>query len=315
MDLEYSMNCFEWNNLLLISFVEPLASHQEAALIEHESQCTKCRRSKSNQKNIHEILKNQRRYLWKERNDPLFTTAEASNSKLRDPTSSTQNHPHSLTLKRSWDLIPWYFKILIESSTVILVSFSVVKSGQWLIGTRENEIDQQVSQIDFSPESKAIRDAPPGLKKYSQSNGSSSKETDSYPETIPQDEYLEDDEGAGEVTVEVGRSEVWRFYIKTDTPAELRTKVQDILKQLRVFDGTPGTTGIEAPGGVQFSFYLPSSQVNTIMNSLSEMAPKIDPSQIENDSPLSQLFTWYKKKSLQPIPAGQAKVIIWLSQM
>ena len=290
------MNCFEWGVHIVEDLDQSLEPAIEKDFRNHEKACFFCRERKSRQTKIYETLRKLPGSVW-----------QSAENFSENKTEFISHSSEALTLKRRWETIPWYFKILIESLGVITFSFLIVRSGQWVIRSRDNKIDHQIEQIDFSPEIKATQGQPPGL-------ATSAKLQTQDDSAVPQDDYAEDDEG--DTSVEVGRSEVWRFYIKTDTPSELRNQVIATLKEIRIFDGTPGTAGIEAPGGIQFSFNLKQTDVNSLKLSLEKLAPKpIQASQNQAESSLSQPFTWYKKKSREPVPAGQSHIIIWLSQL
>lgn len=120
----------------------------------------------------------------------------------------------------------------------------------------------------------------------------------------------------------VGSSEIWRFNLKTDSPREMRAKVVQILSELRLPADTPGLGGIEAPGGIQFDLYVPTYAVSNVKNQLqrlvapnqrSVLSHRPSHSAIDNTS-ISDLFTWYRNKSRRKVPAGKARVVIWLSQ-
>jgi hypothetical protein len=134
-------------------------------------------------------------------------------------------------------------------------------------------------------------------------------------ETDVEETDLEDStKGGGIKNLKVGRSEIWRFHLKTYSPRDFKSKVTLVLKK----NGLPFTAGkalriSDVPGGVQFDLLCSAQLVNTLYTEIKALAP--------NDPPLKSLgtpteaFTWYRSRSKQNIPVGSARVIIWLSQI
>ena len=113
-----------------------------------------------------------------------------------------------------------------------------------------------------------------------------------------------------ESNVQVGKSEIWRFNLKTDAPTIVRGQIMKALKETGVPVTTPGIGGVEAPGGIQFDLLVPVAVIAPLKGQLEHLAGT--PSE---NLPFSETFTWYKNRSKKPIPSGMSRVVIWLSQI
>jgi|GEM_PF-4304549 len=127
-------------------------------------------------------------------------------------------------------------------------------------------------------------------------------------------DFSEGDLTDGEIaTTSTGQSEVWRFHIKTDSPEEVRAEIMGIFKELNMKPTGPRAEGIEAPGGIQIDFLAAQSVVPDLKRKLEHLA--LTPGSGDIDLPFQEAFTWYKSRSKAVIPAGQIRVVIWLSQI
>jgi len=130
-----------------------------------------------------------------------------------------------------------------------------------------------------------------------------------------------DEEGdtADSSTVGSLRGGVWRFHIKTHSPKELRQQIVSYLKKAALAAPGPAASGIEAPGGIQFDFIIPKSALGPLRDYLRSIAEARIPPAPQKARPNASLesapFTWYRGRNATSLPAGQAKVIIWLSQI
>jgi hypothetical protein len=115
------------------------------------------------------------------------------------------------------------------------------------------------------------------------------------------------EEQAPEAGLKVGASEIWRFSLRGENLREVRSRVVRLLASK-----SPDAAGLEAPGGVQFNLLVPQDQVLTIMKGLRLLAEEsAASSQVSREN----AFTWFRNASKTPIPAGQTRVIIWISQL
>ena len=111
--------------------------------------------------------------------------------------------------------------------------------------------------------------------------------------------------------LKVGNSEIWRFYIKTDSLTELRPHITTTLSKLELETAQDLLTGKEAPGGIQYNLLVPKNAVLKIKSQIE----KASDYRSNDGSQLTHNFTWYKNKSRKTIPKGHSRVIIWLSQI
>jgi hypothetical protein len=113
----------------------------------------------------------------------------------------------------------------------------------------------------------------------------------------------------------VQEGEIWRFYIRTESPRDVRPKIQQLLKSLDLGEYSTNANGLEAPGGIQFDLLVPKANVTPIKQEVDKLAQAILQETGNLNLNLSQVFTWYRSKSKKPIPAGKTRIIIWLSQI
>lgn len=307
------MNCFHWQSNLSDYLDGLMIGAQKSEIDDHVEGCKDCAEHYQHYRTLQTLIGGLERY---------HMPVTLQKSPLERPLAKGNEKPSS-SLQEWWIRRPWYVKFLLEGVAVVLVAFVVVKSAQKIIAWQEKTIDDQFEKIDSQPQEASQVNLPPGFAKNapnaaksgSPSESASSESGDSDDDSVaPLDDYAEDDEGAGD-NVEVGKSEVWRFYLKTDSPPDVRNQVVAILKQLNLFDQTPNTLGMEAPGGIQFDVLAGSTDVATLKHAIEKLNPRQNDVDAVGSSPLSQPFTWYKKKSREPLPTGKARVIIWLSQL
>lgn len=305
------MNCFHWQSNLSDYLDGFLIGAQKAEIDDHLESCKACAERYGHYRTLQQLIGQLERH-------PMPVTLQKS--PLERPISKGSSAQTS-SLHEWWIRRPWYVKFLFEGVAVVLVAFVIVKSAQQLIVWQEKSIDDQLEKIESQPQGKGLVNLPPGFSRNSivsenSSDAESISDSDSGDSDLvaPLDDYAEDDEDAGD-NVEVGRSEVWRFYLKTDSPSDVRNQVVAVLKQLNLFDQTPNTLGMEAPGGIQFDVIADANDVATLKHAIEKLNPKKSEAETLVSSPLSQPFTWYKKKSREPLPTGKARVIIWLSQL
>ncbi|NDD91058.1 hypothetical protein EBZ37_03110, partial [bacterium] len=114
-------------------------------------------------------------------------------------------------------------------------------------------------------------------------------------------------------------SQLWRFNIRTDSPQELRSKIHHTLQKAGALPSSRFIHGIAVPGGIQFDALVPLEKIENLKEELATFANKKITSgnqqaEPEVERPLpSSPFTWFRNRSKRPLPAGSARVIIWLS--
>jgi hypothetical protein len=127
----------------------------------------------------------------------------------------------------------------------------------------------------------------------------------------PADDLSGEDEDEPE-HIRVGRSQLWRFTLKTVSPDEIRPQVVKVLQELKVPSDTPGLGGTQVPGGIEFDLVLPQEFVPNVMRALQKLAPRSPNGSDETENP--DTFSWYKVKSKRKLPDGKSQVVIWLAQ-
>jgi DNA-directed RNA polymerase specialized sigma24 family protein len=231
-----------------------------------------------------------------------------------------------------WTHVPWYIRVPAEGLAIVFVVSMAISSGPRLRYLYERKMESSLTEYNEgfdNSDGDAI--APPGTTQDLTQNGTvrvagapptptaSGKATAEAfaPTDVSEDADSEDDEGesddADTPEIHVGKAEVWRFNMKTDSPRDIRPKITQLLTDLKVPAGTAGIGGIEAPGGIQFDILVSPDVVPQVKQALEKMAP-VAPKDAGN-SPLSETFTWYKNKSKTPIPPGKTRLVIWLSQI
>ncbi len=210
-----------------------------------------------------------------------------------------------------WRRLPWYLRTSIEGSAIVALILLGVSSGPRIRALYERSIERSLGDFaeSLTTEPEHAPAAGPALARGNVQAQTEPAEGDEY-----NSEGESDDSGEDEGTAAVaGKGEIWRLNVKTDSPHEIRTKIIELLTELKIASTTPGFGGIEAPGGIQFDLLLPQAVVAKLKSSVEKLAPPAPPALA--DSPAGETFTWYKNRSKKPIPDGKTRVVIWLSQM
>jgi hypothetical protein len=224
-----------------------------------------------------------------------------------------------------WEHIPWYIRTTLESTGIIAIILIAVSAGPRLRALYERSIERSLNDFSDSMNSSDAPDAAPLTRGTSAQTTSAETMADTYAAGEgggeAGDEAGDASDSEEEVPVDVadtsdikvGNSEIWRFNLKSDSPREIRPQIAKILADSGLGVSAPGVGGTEAPGGIQFDLLVPKSAVSGLKKQIQQLAPPA-PADAGNNS-MSQTFTWYKNKSKQPIPAGKARIVIWLSQV
>jgi hypothetical protein len=221
--------------------------------------------------------------------------------------------------------MPWYLRTSVEGLGIAFTVLFVVAMVPRLRTLYERSVERRLEGFDgainlseLSAEERAAKEATQSLPLNRGVTSTERAETEDDFSGSESGDNGDDEESVDVDTAgtHVGNSEIWRFILKTDSPPELRAKVVQALTELNVSPQTPGFAGIEAPGGIQFDLLLPQSVVLSLKQRLQRIAPPTAP-RLANATTVGDSFTWYKNKnkSRTKIPAGKARVVIWLSQM
>jgi hypothetical protein len=222
------------------------------------------------------------------------------------------------THRSRWERTPWYIRTTIEAIGVAALILFVVTLVPKMRSMYEKSVEKRLEVFNAE---ELMTEMDLGTKKGEVPLARG--KTDTTTTEHEGDDYSGDEEGdedtiqSAETTeegdVKVGNSEIWRFVLKTDSPHELRSKIVDLLLSSGLQKSTDGIGGIEAPGGIQFDLLVPKSVVGHVKHGLQKLSSTINKQQA-GASPLGDSFTWYKNKSKKFIPAGKARIVIWLSQ-
>jgi hypothetical protein len=296
MALEFQMNCFEWQNHTSDYLDGTLSEAAKRDSDEHIETCKDCNEKYKHYRVILSSIANQPR-----------TTLPPQIRKAPLSAALPRIEPSKFSFS-NWELIPWYFRTLLEATGIILGVLLLVSSAPRIRTLYETSFEKTLS--DFR-ESLNVSEA--NLDKENQQLPplQSAGAKPAMDKATSMDELSGEDDSDAEESIHVGRSELWRFTIKTVSPDEFRPQVVKVLTGLGVSDKTPGLGGTQVPGGIEFDFVLPESMVAHIKHSLQALAPA-SPEQQEH--PGSENFTWYRVKSKRKIPEGKSQVVIWLSQ-
>jgi hypothetical protein len=150
---------------------------------------------------------------------------------------------------------------------------------------------------------------------------------DSIDEFISEDVDEEEDSGGDlvEASLQDGSikkasaPQVWRFILRSDSPQEMRAKIHRSLLDARALPTSRFLNGFAAPGGIQFDAFVPTENIERLRDQLASIVDQkgtaVTPAgEAESQGPYpTSPFNWYKNKSKRPLPAGAARVIVWIS--
>lgn len=318
------MNCFQWQNQMsdyLDGNLMPLVKEQADR---HLDACEECS----------ERYKRLRIILTSIAGRPRSVLPAA----LRDsPVSHAASLLDRLPNTRSkWMRVAWFIRIPLEAAIVVLLVTGAVSLAPQVRGYFERTLERRASQLsepgELSPEELAVTegsgepvDSIPRATRGRLGAGQNASLAQSGANPgAAHDEFVNEGDAeaaegpeGSEGDLPVGAAEIWRFNLKTDSPHDLRPKVVQILTASHELKPeTSGIGGVEAPGGIQFDLLVPASAVNPLKSALEKIAPPAPEGLAK--SPAGETFTWYKSKSKavqKPIPAGYARVVIWISQI
>ena len=238
MDLGARMNCFEWSSQLSDSLDGVLSLQDQQDADAHLRSCLECAERNRHYHVLIETLAAQPRSALP---IPIRKSGFRAARRGLDFTPSG---------KTRWQAIPWYLRTPLEGTGIVLAILLAVSAGPRLRSLYERNLERSLS--DFAD----LRDLLPGTQpsqvaplERAKSDPSNSKEYlaggDDFEDLdVPDDsEDFDDSATAPDTTsakISVGKSEVWRFNIKSDSPKELRGSIIKILTGLSVSQATPG---------------------------------------------------------------------------
>lgn len=307
------MNCFDWQNRASDYLDGSLAANFKREADEHLEKCDDCGEKYKHYRLLLSSISSQPR-------NPLPATVRKAPLAVVPPLRKMGFRDRL----RKWSEAPWYIRVPVEGGGIVLIVSLAVSAGPRFRSFYERKVERSLTEYnegfgnDEADDSgsahlgrgKQAETAAAGAPPAAQTDDFSSSEGDSSDDSADAGDDGNDDEPA---VVKATSSDTWRFNLKTDSPHEVRTKIVEILQGLNVPPNTAGIGGIEAPGGIQFDLIVPQVIIPDLKAALEKIAPAA-PKELE-DSPFGETFTWYKKKSRSPVPAGQTHVVIWLAQI
>lgn len=321
--MEHQISCFEWQNRSSDYLDGTLPHHLKEEANDHLKSCHACA----------ERNKHIRIVLSAIAGLPKATLpAPLKRAPLSAALPRVENVSFRLT---RWQRLPWYLRTTLEGLGIVVVVLMGISSAPKIREVYEKSIERRLSDFKESLNSPAgsLEDEvdtniPPLQASNSlQANSTASREDlgegDDGDESgsagkagRAENSGDQDDSNGGENTddpVRVGKSQLWRFTLKTVSPDEMRKQVIKALTvDLHIPMNTPGIGGVQVPGGIEFDLLLPKENVPGIKQTLEKLAPHL-PENV-NPMPGTETFSWYMVKSKQEIPEGKSQVVIWLTQ-
>lgn len=305
------MNCFEWQNRASDYLDGILIGSKKQEADEHLDSCSECSERYKHFRLLLSSLSSQPRVSL-----PI--------SIRKSPFAAILPRLDQNPLNRTrWERLPWWVRTLTEATGIVLIILLTISVGPRLRALYERRMEgnlNELSQSFATHEADHETDSTIPLSRGKTAEGEQAADEFGSEGDGGETEAVEDTDSAangalseGDPDIQVGKSEVWRFIVKTDSPRDFRKKVVGILTGLKLDPQTPGLGGIEAPGGIQFDLLIPRNAVPGLMKQLKAAAPPT-PAELAN-SPSGEIFTWYKNKSKRQIPENRTRVVIWLSQM
>ncbi len=287
------LDCFGSQNHMTDAIDGILSPKTQLAFDSHVTSCESCRTQSERLRNLLRLLHNQPRAQMPLdlREDPLSFPIRRLKRLIADP-------------KTFWKNLPAGVRLLIEGVSIAGVVVLGIRLGPVVREMYEARMEKRL-QTMIAAEDQSLQNIPLLRGK---AEGDDAELSD---EVANGESESENSAGVNvDTDVQVGKSEIWRFNLKTDAPALVRNQILKAFTEAGIPSTTPGINGVEAPGGIQFDFFVAQSVIPTLKTHLEKLAGK--PSE---NLPFSETFTWYKNRSKKPIPAGTSRVVIWLSQI
>jgi len=310
------MNCFEWQSHSSDYLDGTLIASAKKEAEAHLDSCKECT----------ERSKHYRVLLTAIANQPRSTLPVPIR---RSPLTAVLPKLDVGKLGRSrWERVPWYIRTTIEGVSIVMVILLGISAGPKLRSIYERRMERNLSDFNETLSDPATESADPVAAQIplTRANPANPLATDAqsvgddYSGENEADDSSDDEDsstagqgGKSGSLLHVGSSEIWRFNFKADSPHDIRPKIVQILTSAGLATSTPGIGGVEVPGGIQFDLLVPQNIVANLKPQLEKLAP-VRP-EGHTDSAVWETFTWYKNKSKTKLPAGQTRIVIWLSQI
>ncbi|MBU6374971.1 MAG: zf-HC2 domain-containing protein [Bdellovibrionales bacterium] len=301
MALGSNMTCFDWHNLSSEYLDGSLAPVLKRKADDHLAQCSDCHERHQHYRLILESLHSLTRI-----GVPNEVQHELETGVSQSKTTSNSLFPWvspaaiKAILRSPRTIVPGF---LIICGLVILAALPKIRS---IYETRlqkrldsNNFAELSLSQVHaiHSPSTTEVSDEFSGDEDYAGDEMESASQEDSNGEA--------DSASSGVQSP----SQLWRFNLRTDSPQEIRSKIQQTLHQSGALPSSRYIHGFLAPGGIQFDALIPADKVKDLQEELASYALAKDAQKTTANKP----FTWFRNKSKRVLPPGTARVVIWLS--
>lgn len=289
-DSETRIGCFEAMNRMTDAFDGLLSPKLRNAFDAHVGGCEECRTQADQLRELLRVLHHQPRAVMpiELREDPLSFPIRRLRRFFSNP-------------RAVWKNLPVAVRLLIEGISIAAVVVLGIRLGpvarEMYEARMERRLQTMIAAEDLSNQAVPLARGKAGVDDAEELASSEGESESSAGVEV-------------ESNVQVGKSEIWRFNLKTDAPTIVRGQIMKALKETGVPVTTPGIGGVEAPGGIQFDLLVPVAVIAPLKGQLEHLAGT--PSE---NLPFSETFTWYKNRSKKPIPSGMSRVVIWLSQI
>lgn len=285
------MECFEVRNQLNDFIDGSIASKSRDPFEKHLDGCKRCENENLRIRALIDTLQKQVRAQM----PPELRSAPLA---FRVPIWSKIKN-----FKLFWRELPAPTRLLTEGVLIAAVVILGVQLGPRVRAIYEKNLDEQLEKM-IRAEDYETADVP-------LARGKADPDPNATASTEDHENFQDDAEvGSPHSEMHVGKGEIWRFNMKTDSPSLTRSKIMKAFGEIGLAATVEGFSGVEAPGGIQFDLLVPSNAVSDLKTKLEKMA--MQPADSDN---VSDAFTWYKNRSKKPIPSGTTRVVIWLSQI
>ena len=283
------MDCFNIHYHLSAYHFDVLTQDQKTSFESHIKKCTPCSRQIQRTQELIQLLAQ----------SPFHKIDSAINDKYRFKLSDLRPKDLYRNLSRFWEKQSPLFRLTTETVLIAVIITTGIQLGPRLKKLYESQMDYQFKTLIIGE-----KDDTPALQRNK--NDISATYDSEF------SDVSDDEEDNMQVLATTSKAEVWRFNIKTDNPALLRSQIIKYLtKDLNIPKQSQQIAGVEAPGGIQFDLILESRYTAEIKTKLEELTQ----SNSNSDETYGQPFTWYKSRTKKPLPVDHSRIVIWISQI
>lgn len=240
-------------------------------------------------------------------------TAALRASHLQPQLQVPPETPPQQTRRERWKESPWYVRSGMEAVGIGLIVFLIVVLIPRIQRYYESQSQSRLDSYNMAELAPGREDEPFLAPSPDLNTTEEIAETFASGETGEEIEEGTDSPDTSVLrTLNVGRGELWRFMIRTATVRDLRGKIEKFISDPALGISAAETIGKEVPGGVQFIFLLKSEKVISVKEKIESLLPK---SALESSQQQRPPYVWFRNRARQPVPNGQTRIVIWLSQI